>query len=59
MYSHGHDRRLIDPGDAEDGMMYKQVYDEANMNWIEYVESEKDRDTWMPGKNCFYLKIGD
>lgn len=59
MYTHGHSRRWIEKGEEVSGMTYRQVYDEANQNWIEYVEAEKHRYTWMESKNCFYLKIGD
>lgn len=59
MYLHGYKREVIKRGKDKGGMTYKQVYDEANMNWIDYMESEKDRYTWMEGQNCFWLRIGD
>ena len=55
MYIHGYKREVMG-GKGSDGMKYKLVYDEANMNWIDYVEAEKDNYTWMPTQDCFWLR---
>jgi hypothetical protein len=59
MYKHGHTRSWVKPGEKEGGMKYRTVYDEANGNWIDYMESESKRYTWMERQNCFWLKAGD
>ena len=58
MYIHQYTRTWIKPGEDTSGMTYKMVYDEANQNWIDYMESEKDRYEWREDKHCFYLPKG-
>lgn len=58
MYKHGHTRTWNSEGNEGTGMLYVQVYDEANENWIDYVEAEKDRYVFQSKRNCYVLPKG-
>ena len=57
MYKNGQKRTWTDE-DEGTGMLYIKVYDEANENWIDYVEAEKDRYVFEKKRNCFVLPRG-